>query len=360
MCVVDRLTKMVILIPTTSTSNSEDVARLYRDHVFSQFGVPTNVVSDRGPTFASEFMKAFLKLIGSEARLSSAYHPETNGQTERLNREVATYLRAWTDREQKDWKEWLKIAQFAINNRPAQSTGVSPFMLNYGRHPRTLPNKNIGSSTNESANQFATRMTAAWKAAKESLEVAAELMKKQVDKKRGPANVYQPGDKVWLETTNLNLREPSKKLSDKRVGPFEVVKKVGEGAYKLRLPASWKALHSTFNEKLLTPFTPPFAAHQVKPPPPPPDIIDGHEEQEVEEIIDSQQDSAERVTYLVKWKGFDKTHDQWMGVQHLRNAMDAVHSFHQKYPAKPKAKGYHKWLDKTMPKKKKRRKRRSG
>ncbi len=114
-------------------------------------------------------------------------------------------------------------------------------------------------------------------------------MKKQYDKGKRAARDLQVGDRIWLDSTNLSLPRPKKKLDDKRVGPFKIVKiveKAGASAYKLKLPSHWK-VHPCFNEKLLTPYIPPAFPNQELPPPLPPDLINDEEEFEIEEVLDS-------------------------------------------------------------------------
>ena len=253
MVVVDRLTKMVVLIPTSTTQTSEGTARLFLEHVFWRFGAPKKVYSDRGPQFVSAFMRDLYRMLHIEANASTAYHPQTDGQTERLNAEVEKYLRAWINERQDDWASWLPIAEFALNNRASEVTGESPFYLNHGRHPRThiSPDRHRRS---EGAKEFAERMHKAWEEASAALKIVADVTKARVDQKRRPAREYQPKDKVWLEATNIKTERASSKLDDRRYGPFEIVKKVGASAYKLRLPKGWRRIHPVFNEQLLIPF----------------------------------------------------------------------------------------------------------
>ena len=136
-------------------------------------------------------------------------------------------------------------------------------------------------------------------------------MKAHFDKHRTTPRTYEVGDRVWLEATNLKVQRPSKKLDDRRYGPFEVIEKIGASAYKLKLPAGWKALHPVFNESLLSPYVPPEAEHQKRALPPPPDIVDGHEEYEVEEILDSRK-WGRGLQYLVKWKGYTEENNSWV------------------------------------------------
>ena len=183
--------------------------------------------------------------------------------------------------------------------------------------------------------------------AKRALEKAANQMKAQYDKKKRPAIEYQIGDKVWLDTTNLNLPRPKKKLDDKRTGPFLIVSKKGASAYTLKLPSTWH-IHPTFNESLLTPYTPPAFPNQEQPLPPPPDLIDGEEHYEIEKVLNSRERKVRGRTgepwrwttdYFVKWKGYEEY--QWVTTSDMHHAADLVDQFHQEHPdvARPETVG---------------------
>jgi len=111
--VCDRFTKQVHIIPTTKEMNSLGLAHLYRDHVWKLHGIPNTVISNHGPQFASGFMKELNKILGIDTKLSTTYHPQTDGQTERMNQELEQYLRMFVDYHQTNWPEWLAIAKFS-------------------------------------------------------------------------------------------------------------------------------------------------------------------------------------------------------------------------------------------------------
>ena len=185
-------------------------------------------------------MKDLHVLVGIKANPSTAYHPQTDGQTEWMNQEVEQYLRLFINFQQDNWADWLPCAVFAYNNKANTSTGYSPFFINYGWHPNTGANtrKEVKS---QSAIEFTQELAKIWEETECALKILAEQMKKFYDRKQGNACVYKPGDKVWLKNQNIATDCPSKKLDDCCYGPFEILKQIGEAAYKLKLPHTWKS-----------------------------------------------------------------------------------------------------------------------
>ena len=156
--VVDRYSKQMHAIPTTTSLTAEGMAKLFRDHVFRLHGVLQKIIHDRGPQFQSKFMVDFYALLGIENNPSTAYHPQTDGQTERINQELEQYLRLFVNHHQDDWTDWLSIAEFSYNNRVHVSTGHSPFYLMHGYHPATGTTPNV-TVHNETAQEFVDRMS---------------------------------------------------------------------------------------------------------------------------------------------------------------------------------------------------------
>ena len=134
--VVDRHSKMAHYIPTTEEVTLEQVARLFFDKIFKHHGIPDLLVSDRGTQFTSRFSKALCPLIGIEQKLSTRFHPQTDGQTERINAVLEQYLRGYINYQQRNWVELLTIAEFLYNNTISATTGITPFFALYGQHPR--------------------------------------------------------------------------------------------------------------------------------------------------------------------------------------------------------------------------------
>ncbi|KAG0159971.1 hypothetical protein PDIDSM_7498 [Penicillium digitatum] len=284
--VVDRLTKMKHFIHCKGTCNAEEAARLYTRHVWKLHGLPNTVVSDRGPQFVAQFWKHPTKRLRITNLLSTAYHPETDGQTERANAVLEQYLRAYVSYLQDDWSEWLPLAEFTANSHYSESTRVSPFYANYGFTP-------------------ASELTEYVRA--EILSAQARY-EEQTNRHRAPARRYRPGQLVWLNARNIRTLRPQKKLDWKNRGPFKVLEAISAHAYKLELPASMK-IHPVFNVSLLQPAATNPVNGQVTEPAPPVEV-EGLEEWEVEDILDSRWErrgrGGPRLKYTVKWIGYDE------------------------------------------------------
>ncbi|KIL70533.1 hypothetical protein M378DRAFT_117693 [Amanita muscaria Koide BX008] len=308
--VVDRFSKMIRLTPVNEQITSEGMARIYRDRVWRDFGLPERILSDRGPQFASHFMKDLNYQLGIKGNLSTAYHPETDGQTECINHEVEQYLRLFVNYHQNNWSEWLAIAEFSYNDKVQVSTGYSPFFLNYGQHPRKGFEPR-GWTKTESVETFIKSLNNIREDANSALVKAAATMKHFYDRHRQEACDYKPGDYVWLEATHIRSARPSKKLDDRRLGPFKIVTKVGQRAYRLQLPVTWR-LHPVFHTSLLHPYQSPSSPLQTLqvPNPPLPIQVGDHLEQEVEVVLDERTHQGQK-EYLVKWKGLPREENTW-------------------------------------------------
>ncbi|PPQ81108.1 hypothetical protein CVT24_008812 [Panaeolus cyanescens] len=260
--VVDRLSKMTRCIPTNKTLSSEGLARLYRDRIWKDFGFPARVISDRGSIFVSRFTKALNSLLNIDENTSTAFRPQTDGQTERMNQEIEQYLRFFVNDHQSDWSEWLACAEFSLNNRINKSTGYSPFFLNYGRHPlRPLTPLRSNSSNVQSASDFAQKMADLSEESKSALQLANSSMKRHFDSRHIPAPDYQKGDLVFIDASNITSSKPSKKLDWKRLGPFEILERIGSSAFKIDIPDDLQ-IHNVFNVAKLSPFITPMFASQ--------------------------------------------------------------------------------------------------
>jgi transposase InsO family protein len=232
--VVDRFSKEVEFIPCNKTTTVLDTARLYLHNVWKNHGLPSSIVSDQGPQFASQVMRDLCKRLGIQPKLSTAFHPQTNGQTKRMNRDLQQYLRLFTAEKQDEWVDWLPLAQFSYNTKKQASMQKSPFEVTRSYVPRMGFEQRITKAP--AGEKFTSIMQNTLAEMKANLEKAQDRMKAQADKHRSIAPKYQIGDKVWLSTDNLKVTRASKKLTERWLGPYDITKTVGDNAVKLHLP----------------------------------------------------------------------------------------------------------------------------
>src|SRR5271156_4756653 len=330
MVVVDSVTKRSHFIDTVITISAVGSAKLYVNHVWKHHGLPQKVLSDRGPQFVAEFTRELYRLLGIKLAATTAYHPQGDGQTERVNQELEQYLRVFINQRQNDWDGLLPFVEFQYNNHVHSATRQVPFLLDTGRIPRMGFEPRQCQSHLESVNEFKEQMKDALDKAKAALTQSKDDMARYYDQNRTPAPDYQPGDKVYLDASDIQTTRPSKKLSHRRLGPFEVVKKVGKGAYRLKLPRSMSRLHPVFNVVKLTPAPLDPIPGRRPNPPPPPEIVDGEEEWIVEEILDSKMVNR-RLRYLIKWEGFGIEHNSWEPWNDV-HAPELITEFYRKHP----------------------------
>ena len=246
--VCDRFSKISHFVATTEKITAEGLARLFRDNVWKLHRLPESVILDRGPQFVVGVTKELNKMLGIETKLSMAYHPETDGQTERTNQELEQYLRMYVNHRQNNWAEWLATAEFAFNNKVYTATRSSPFQVNYGREPRMgFDIRKKGK--NEKAEEFVREMKERHEEARAALVKSQEGMKRQADRSRKEAEEYRVGDKVLIKTKDFSaelMKKAMKKLTEKFIGPYVVKKIVSGNAVELEVLASLR-IHPVVN-----------------------------------------------------------------------------------------------------------------
>ena len=336
---VDRFTKMAHFIPTNSNVTAEQTADLYLRNVFKNHGLPNDVVSDRGTQFVCKFSRRLLELLDIQGNRSTAYHPESDGQTERVNQTLEQYLRIYCDFHQDDWSQLLPLAEFTYNNAKNSSTQMSPFYANYGYHPRASLRVHTEPSTyeNPAAESLAERLESVHNELQTTLKHAQETYKRKFDRKANPAPSFKVGDLVWLNRRNIATTRPSRKLDFKRFGPFKILKVIGESkaAFQLQLPPQWQ-IHDVFHASLLDPHQQNDIKGRKQLVPQPPDIVEGTPEYEVEEILDSKRRGRGReLWYLVDWKGYSPEERTWEPAKNLTHAEEVVAAYHQRHPQRP-------------------------
>ena len=247
--IVNRLTKMVHYEPVKVTIDAPGLAEVILDVVVRHHGLPDSIVSDRGSLFTSKFWSSLCYFLGIKRRLFTAFHLQTDGQTERQISTMEAYLRAFVNFEQNDWARLLPMAEFAYNNAKNASSGHTPFKLNCGYHPRMSYKEDVDPrSKSKSADELSAELRELMIVCRENLHHAQELQKRAHDKGVKPRS-YAPDDKVWLNTKYIKTKR-NRKLEAKFFGPFRVLHPVSKQAYKLELPKKWR-IHDVFHVSLL-------------------------------------------------------------------------------------------------------------
>jgi hypothetical protein len=315
---VDKLTKYVHLVPTNKTCSAEELSKLFLRHIFQYHGMIKVLISDRDPRFTSQFWRSFCQRLHIAPRFSTAFHPQTDGQTERANRVIEEVLRHFITGDHTNWEDLLPLVAFAINNAKSASTGETPFFLNHGTHPGTPASVGLPEGKLPALDAVFSEMGATLTRARELLKAAQDRQKAYADKSRSP-HTFQEGQLVLLSTKNLKFQKGVRKLHPKYIGPFRVVQMVGQNAAKLDLPQAYSRVHPVFHVSLLHAYREGPGALK---PPPVPEIIDGESYFRVEAVLAMRERSAGRSgkgkrrrppvrEFLIKWAGYDDTHNSW-------------------------------------------------
>jgi len=307
--IVDRFTKMAHLVPLKSDAKkAPDLARIFLREVWQLHGLPSTIVSDRDARFTSKFWETITGILKIKRGMSTAFHSQTVGQTERVNQSIEPYLRMFCNYEQNNSSEMLPMGEYAYNNSVTTATGLSPFYANYGFHLRTTWPVEIEAMNPEGRN-YAHWMVSIHAFCKKTLERTQELMSRHYDKRSKEAPKMKVKDLVMLSSKNLRTRRPSKKLDHKMQRLFEIENVLSPNAVMLKLPRRWR-LHKVFHVLLLEPYR--VSSKASRAPPDPQRVrneademdVDVEEGQwEIDKIMGSSYDQDGNVKYLTKWVG---------------------------------------------------------
>ena len=320
--IVDRFTKFSYFIPYNEDTDAEQMAYIFLRHIVAIHGLAFEIISDRGTTFASKFWQSLMMRLGLNPKLTTAFRPQVDGQTERTNQTLETYLRQYINHEQNNWVEWLPIAQLAYNTAYHESIRTTPANANFGFTPDAYRDAHKKGPDNIKAMLTSEQLKQLHKKMKAELELVRQRMSRYYNQKRLKGPTFSEGDMVYLATKNITTKRPSKKLDYKYIGPYPVIKRISENNYELDLPSGVR-IHPIFHVSLLESATDVDATEAGRD-----DVEVETDEYEAEKILDVRTKDG-RIEYEVKWKGYDNSENTWEPANHLMNAQRLLKNFHQ-------------------------------
>ena len=334
---VDAATKMVHIAPCSKTLTARECAQLFITNVFKLHGLPREIISDRDKLFISKFWKELMKQLGINHKMSSPYHPQTDGQTEVMNKTFQNMLRHYVADCQTDWDLQCPIIEFAMNNSYHFGAQDTPFMLNFARPPITptdlitgqthvLQQEGHFAETCPAASELKRHLQHRLTQAVKCLNAAKQHMTAQANKHRRSV-AYNVGDMVLLSTQHMNMDRCDlvPKFRPKYIGPFPV-EKVLTQAVKVKLPPHM-AIHNVFHVSMCRK----YRSDGRYQPPPPVTIVDNLPEYEVESILAHRQRTrSSPLEYLIKWKNYPPEYNTWEPSDNAKHAPIAINAYWHK------------------------------
>jgi hypothetical protein len=320
--IVDRLTKVAHFVPVKTRYATEKLADLYVEHILRQHGAPRSIVSDRGPQFMAKFWKSFHQLLGTTLSYNTAFHPQTDIQTERVNQVLEDMLRACALTFSTDWESSLPFAEFSYNNNYQASLRMAPFEALYGRKFRTplawsevRERALFGPAIIEEEEEKVEKV-------RENLRVAQSRQKSYADKRRRDLT-FAVGDSVYLKVSPIRGTKRflvKGKLAPRYVGPYQITKRIGSLAYQLALPEAMLGVHPMFHVSQLKKSEKEVEAKQV-----PMELLDLQDTLEyaeyLEKILDRAVEETRRTTIpfcKVLWSNHTEREATWEKEADLR------------------------------------------
>ena len=332
--VVDCLTKMAHFVPCQESMDAEKLAQLFMREIFRLHGVPDSIISDRGTTFTAAFTSSLCKLLKIKHLRSTAYHPQTDGQTERVNQVLEQFLRIYVNYQQDNWVDLLPLAEFAYNNAKHVSINATPYYANYGYHP--ICNYASVTVASPKASDRVGYLRAIHQTLATEIKHAHAEHAKYYNATHAKISPYNVGDKVWLSTKNINTTRPTKKLDYKQIGPYVIKKRINPVTYELEIPEELR-IHPVFHTSLLEPLSSRENPRFVEAPPPPIRILEGEvgilAGRVIRKITDSRQIHF-KLEYLTHFADKQET-PLWIPREALRSQEAILKRFHEEHPRKP-------------------------
>lgn len=316
------VSKMAHFIPCREDDSAFTFAQRFLREIYRIHGAPENIVSDRDAKFVSKVWKRFSEILGVELKMSSSFHPQSDGQSEATNAILETLIRCYGNYTNSDWWDLLPLMEVSYNRASTRATGLSPFHVAYGHEPIIDMNVPSDIGVVPTVDLLVEKFKLMETFVMENLEFSKKQQEKYANTKRLMEPAFNVGDRVWLKPSKLKTIE-KKKFRARRMGPFTIIKKISSVAFKLDLPATWKifdVFHVSLLEKVQegTRFSDNNNSR--------PEIVNGMEEFEVEKIL-LKRKMWGKVRYLVKWKNWDESYNSYLRMEDLKHCDKLLEEF---------------------------------
>lgn len=337
--VVCRLTKYAHFIPYEGSLSARQTAELFFKNVVKIHGLPKEIVSDRDGRFTGAFWQTLFAMCGTQLLFSSSYHPQTDGQTEIVNQIIEDYLRHYVRSDQKNWSAFVDCAEFCYNSKQHSSTGFSPFELAYGYKPvgpGEAAVQQITGGVAPAGGAFHEEWVQHLEQAKKRLDKAQARMKKQADRKRRHQE-YLVGSKVYLKIDPRQFELPlgtTDRLARRYDGPFLIVERIGQVAYRLKLPEHMH-VHPVFHVSMLKREVPDMDPNREQVRRGPALVVDRGEDETLEAIVshkDRPNQFGPNRLYFCRWQGQTANDQSWRTAASLWRFENQVEEYNRLHP----------------------------
>lgn len=334
--IADRLTKQAHFTETVSTITSEDLAELFIKVHVRIHGLPSDITTDRDTKFTAKFWKRCAELLGTKLNLATAHHQRTDGQVERINGILSSYLRHYVGGFQNDWDRHLPLAEFAYNRQSQATIGMSPFYADMGYNPCLPADLHLPTAEETPAIAFLKNQQKVLREIQAKLRIGAEKMKHLYDRGKRDQK-FTEGEMVLISTKNFDpqtVGATRRKFAAKWIGPYEVVKSFHDGAsYELNLPKEL-GIHPVFHTMVLKKFQRDTTGIQRDSTIPTVRLKDGTEGHLIEAIIDHRITKHGVEQYRCKWVGRDND-ITWEPTKNLLSVPGLIREYHRKSHGRP-------------------------
>jgi len=309
--IVNRLTKYTMFIPFKETATASVLVYTILQELVNNHGLSKEFITDRDKLFTSKFWETLTAELGINHKMSTAYHPQTDGQSEQMNQTVETYLRHYVNRNQDNWVQLLSTAQFVYNNTQNETTEETPFQANYEYNPKVWQEPRAHRSQSQKVILDITEIKKLHKDLTNRIQQQTE--------RTTEVKPFMVEERVYLRTNNIHIKQRSKKLNNKSIEPFKIKRNIKGISYKLDLLKGMR-IHSVFHAFMLQCCNQSIPLQTIETP------VEPNKEYQVENILEKRMISG-KAHYLIKWKGYNTSENTWEPIENLSDCARTLQHF---------------------------------